>query len=281
MTASLAPTNRHAFTLVELLVVIAILGLLSVIVIPNLTGNIEARRYREAARDASAFVARCQSRAIGSKVPKGLMLEPLRANPDVCLDLYFCDTPDVYAGETMTSAATIAPPDNASAGTLAVTFDNATQDRLTTQPDFCKAGDTIQFGGTGAKFKFLPPGAVTMWFEDNQNTRNTSWPRATGAGLPFKIWRQPSRGPAGVLQLQKGAAIDLAWCCLGVRPFRDFMDASITDNSISILFDSSGKPMEKLATRSGWPARARMPAMLELSVPPERNAPHAVPGPGR
>ena len=244
MTASRLLTNRRAFTLIELLVVIAILGLLSVIVIPNLTGNIEARRYREAARDASAFIARSQSRAIGSKTSKGVMLQPLTSNPDVCLDLFFSDTPDVYAGETSTSAATIAPPSNASAGTLAVQFDSATQSRLQTETDFCKTGDTIQFGGTGAKFKFLPPGAVTMWFEDNQNTRNTSWPRATGAGLPFKIWRQPTRGPGGVLQLQKGAAIDLAWCCLGVRPFRDFMDASITDNSISILFDSSGKPME-------------------------------------
>ena len=244
MAAPIAPDHRRGFTLVELLVVIAILGLLSVIVIPNLTGNIEARRYSEAARDASAFVARCQSRAIGSKVPKGLMLEPLSANPDSCLDLFFADTPEVYAGEMTTSSATIAPPPNASAGTLAVTFDLATQNRLATEPDFCKAGDAIQFGGTGAKFKFLPPDAVTMWFEDNQNTRNTSWPRATGSGLPFKIWRQPARGPAGVFQLQKGAAIDLAWCCLGVRPFRDFMDPSITDNSISILFDSSGKPME-------------------------------------
>jgi prepilin-type N-terminal cleavage/methylation domain-containing protein len=244
MTAPSARSHHRGFTLVELLVVIAILGLLSVIVIPNLTGNIEARRYREAGRDGSAFIARSQSRAIGSKTPKGVMLQPLTSNPDVCIDLFFSDTPDVYAGETATSTATIDPPANASAGTLAVQFDGATQSRLQTETGFCKAGDAIQFGGTGAKFKFLPPNAVTMWFEDNQNTRNTSWPRSSGAGLPFKIWRQPTRGPGGVLQLQKGAAIDLAWCCLGARPFRDFMDTSITDNSVSILFDSSGKPLE-------------------------------------
>jgi prepilin-type N-terminal cleavage/methylation domain-containing protein len=244
MAASPAVTFRTAFTLIELLVVVAILGLLSVIVIPNLSGNIEARRYREAARDVSAFMARCQSRAIGAREPKGAMLQPLAANSAVCLDLYFSDTPEIYAGETSTSTAVIAAPSTASAGTLAITFDTATRDRLVSEPTFCRPGDAIQFGGTGAKFKFLPPDRVAMWFEDNQNTRNTSWPRATGAGLPFKIWRQPSRGTGGVLQLQKGAAIDLAWCCLGSRPFRDFMDTSIADNAISILFDASGKPLE-------------------------------------
>jgi len=38
------------FTLVELLVVIAIMGLLAVIVLPNIAGTITSRRYREAAR---------------------------------------------------------------------------------------------------------------------------------------------------------------------------------------------------------------------------------------
>jgi prepilin-type N-terminal cleavage/methylation domain-containing protein len=244
MASPLVGTRRTGFTLVELLVVVAILGLLGVLVIPNLAGSIEGRRYMEAARDVSAFIARCQSRAIGAKEPKGALLQPLVANSAVCLDLFFSDTPEVYAGETTSATAVIDPPPSAAANTLSITFDAATQNRLTTDPTFCRTGDAIQFGGTGAKFKFLPPNQVTMWFEDNQNTRNTSWPRATGAGLPFKIWRQPTRGTGGALQLQRAAAVDLAWCCLGTRPFRDFMDTSITDNAISILFDASGKPLE-------------------------------------
>ena len=244
MAETSKPNNRRGFTLVELLVVIAILGLLSVMVIPNLSGNINSRRYREAARDTSAFIARCQSRAIGASEPKGVMLQPLSANTSTAIDLYFSSTPAVYSGETSTSVATVSGITNVTAGPLPVTFDSVTQSRLATEPDFCQSGDLIQFGGMGAKYKFLPPDHVTMWFEDNQNPRNTSWPRASGAGLPFKVWRQPARGTGGALQLQKGAAIDLAWCCLGTRPFRDFMGTNIPDNSISILFDASGKPTD-------------------------------------
>jgi prepilin-type N-terminal cleavage/methylation domain-containing protein len=242
MPALLFSERRRGFTLVELLVVIAILGLLSAIVLPNISGSVDSRRYRDAALDVSAFIARCHSRAIGSRGPKGLMMQPLSANTAASVDLFFADAPDVYAGETSAATATIASGQNLTTGPLTVTFDLATQSRLS-QSGFCVAGDAIQFGTGGSLFKFLPPNQITMWFEDNQNIRNTAWPRAA-AGLPFKIWRQPTRGTGGSLQLQKGACIDLAWSCLGTTPFSAFMGTNIPDNSISIMFDASGKPME-------------------------------------
>jgi prepilin-type N-terminal cleavage/methylation domain-containing protein len=264
-------TNRAGFTLMELLVVVAILSLLSVIVLPNISGSVNSRRYRDVARNVSAFIARCQSRAIGSREQKGVMFQPLAANTAASIDLYFADTPDVYSGETTGSYATL----GAVAGTVApVNFvtacgtcggsgavggstcgtcgggllaDGATQSRLGI-PRFVTDGDTIQFGGSGPKFKFLPSvGAVTMWYEDNQNTRNTAWPRNPPAGyggLPYKIWRQPSRGTGGALQIQKGVGIDLAWSCLGTVPFNAFMTTNTADNTISVMFDSTGKPSE-------------------------------------
>jgi len=242
MAATLPSARRRGFTLIELLVVIAILGLLSVVAIPTISGTIDSRRYRDAARDVSAFVARCQSRSIGSRSPKGVMLQPLAANTAAALDLFFADVPDVYAGETSSAVATIVGGQNLATGPLTVSFDVATQARLS-QAGFCTAGDAIQFGAGGGLFKFLPPNQITMWFEDNQNIRNTPWPRAA-AGLPFKIWRQPTRGPGGSLQVQKGAAIDLFWSCLGTTPFSAFMGTTMPDNSISIMFDNSGRPTE-------------------------------------
>jgi len=242
MTAKAAIRTRRGMTLVELLVVVAILGLLSAIVLPNISRNTPSRNYREGARSASTFIARCQSRAIGANEPRGVMLQPLANDLASSIDFYFADTPETYSGETATSVATVQPVSgNLSSGTLGVTFDSLTQARLGVT-GFCTVGDTIQFGGVGPKYKFIPPSAVTMWFEDNQNTRNTSWPRATG--LPFRIWRQPTRGTGGSLQLQKGAAIDLAWCCLGTRPFSTFMTTLLQDNTITLLFDSAGKPSE-------------------------------------
>jgi len=236
-----ARSRRAGFTLMELLVVVAILSLLSVIVLPNISGSVNSRRYRDVAKNVSAFIARCQSRAIGAREQKGVMFQPLAANTAASIDLYFADTPDVYAGETTSSVATLG---SLSGTTVPVTFDVATQYRLSI-PGFTTDGDTIQFGGSGPKFKFLPSaGAVTMWYEDNQNTRNTAWPRNPPSGLPFKIWRQPTRGTGGALQIPKGVCIDLAASCLGTVPFSAFMTTNTADNTISIMFDSTGKPSE-------------------------------------
>ena len=243
MLASLIRSNRRGFTLVELLVVITILGLLSVIVIPNLTGTISSRRYRDAAQNINAFIARCHSRAIGARGPRGVMLQPLSTNTAAALDMYFADAPDIYAGETSASTAFIAGGQNMTTGPLVVTFDQATQSRLS-QAGFCSTGDAIQFGGVGSTFKFISPNQIAMWVDENQNIRNTSWPRTGSGGLPFKIWRQPTRGTGGSLQLQKGACVDLPWSCLGTTPFSTFMGTNISDNSISIMFDASGKPIE-------------------------------------
>jgi prepilin-type N-terminal cleavage/methylation domain-containing protein len=264
-----ASTTRAGFTLLELLVVITILSLLSVVVLPSLSGSVNSRRYRDAAKNVSAFIARCQSRAIGARASRGVMLQPLSGNTASAIDLHFADTPDVYAGESIDSAVTF----NAVGGTAMtvnfvtpcstcngtglvgglacatcagnrVTPDTNTQARLAIT-NFCMTGDTIQFGGSGPKFKFVPPNGVTMWFEDNQNTRNTAWPQQSGSGgVPFRIWRQPTRGTGGGLQIGKGVCIDLAASTMGTVPFSAFMTTNVAENTISIMFDSTGKPSE-------------------------------------
>lgn len=246
-------TRRAGFTLLELLVVITILSLLSVIVLPNLSGSVNSRRYRDAARNVSAFIARCQSRAIGASASRGVMLQPLSGNTASSIDLYFADTPEPYAGEMIDSVAALDYSSfNYITGTsVPIAFDLATQARLLTA-NFCLTGDTIQFGGTGAKYKLVLTGAaaaplrVGMWFEDNQNPRNTAWPQppTTGGGLPFRIWRQPTRGTGGGLQIAKGACIDLAASTMGTVPFSAFMTTNVAENTISIMFDATGKPSE-------------------------------------
>ena len=239
-----ATTVKTGLTLIELLVVVAIMALLAVTVIPNLRTKTTERTYQVAARSTSAFIASCQSRAIGANRPRGLMLQPLAADPTQVIDVFFADTPTPYSGETASTVAAIGDP---LGNGWSVTFsdDPLTRTRLAT-PGFCFAGDAIQFGGAGPKYKLIPPQSnaaclVQMRSEDNQNIRNTAWPR--GNNLPFKIWRQPNRGSGGGLQLRKGAAIDIGACCLGTRPFSTFMTIS-PSAPISLLFDATAKPSE-------------------------------------
>jgi len=251
----------RGMTLVELLVVVAILTILSVVVLPNITGTIDSRRVREAARSVSTFIARAQSRAIGAVDPRGLILQPSTADADVVIDLYVATVPPVYAGEFPDSRARLdyAPAPLPSAAQ--VTFLDDDTSRRLANTDLTSDGDGIQFGGRGPYYRFTPPtpsvaGTVRMWTDNNQSSRNTPWPQAGGAGLPFKIRRQPARASAGLLQLQRGAAIDLAWSTMGDKVLSSSLPDAALGAAISgrivvnqpfpicILFDASGKPTE-------------------------------------
>jgi type II secretory pathway pseudopilin PulG len=259
--------NRHrpsAITLTELLVVIAILLILSVTVLPNLTAAIDSRRIREASRAVSTFVARAQSRTIGAVEPRGFMLQPAAADADVAVDLYFADVPPAYAGQEQDSVVRILPYGESLPTSVTAEFlrrgerDDNTSQEITR---LCSDGDGIQFGGRGPYYRFTPPNVVSMWADDGQTPRNTPWPRGFSvygpdAGLPFRIRRQPSRASSGLLQLQRGAAIDLSWSTMGTRVLSgtlagDDLGPGITGRIVTnptqpicVLFDAAGRPAE-------------------------------------
>lgn len=253
--------DNRGMTLTELLVVIAILMLLSVVVLPNIAGTIDSRRIREGARGVSSFVARAQSRAIGSVEPRGLILQPTAADADIAIDLFFADVPTAYGGEYPDSRVTFSYDDQNAPTVASLTYvragglDTDTAQRVSAT-DICHDGDSIQFGGRGPYFRWTKPNLVTMWTGNNQNYRNTPWPRSDADGIPFKIQRQPGRASAGLLQLQRGAAVDLAWSTLGTRVLSNALPAAVLGAGVTgrivsdqtqpicILFDGSGKPTE-------------------------------------
>jgi prepilin-type N-terminal cleavage/methylation domain-containing protein len=250
-------TPARGMTLVELLVVVAILLILSVVVLPSITGTIDSRRIREGARAVSTFIARAQSRAIGATDPRGFILQPSAADPEVAIDFYFADVPPVYAGQAIDSRATLDYGMAVLPSSAQVTFlDPATATRLATT-DLARDGDGIQFGGRGPFYRFTPAtSTVRMWPDNNQSPRNTPWPQASADGMPFKIRRQPARASAGLLQLQRGAAIDLAWSTIGDRVLSSSLPDAALGAAISgrivanqgfpicVLFDGSGKPTD-------------------------------------
>jgi prepilin-type N-terminal cleavage/methylation domain-containing protein len=242
--------RRRGMTVLELMVVVMILGLLAVVVLPSLTESIDSRRYREVARSVASFIARAQVRALDAGEPKGFMIQPLEGDPQAAIELFLASTPSAYCGESVASWVTIEDVGaNANVSQLRLEFDPLSRSRIDAGDGFVQRGDAIRFGTAGPDYCLLPQGpAVRMWAEDGQTSGNTPWPR--GIQVPFRILRQPKRASTGVLQLQRGAAIDIAWSCIGTRPLADprvpVSQRIVQDISrpISLLFDASGKPRQ-------------------------------------
>lgn len=270
-------------TLVELLVVIGILGLLSAVVLPAIGTTTEARRYREAGRSLSTFIARSQSRGINSDDAKGFLIQPLPNNPSAAIDLYFANTPSAYAGALSSSRAVVNIGTFANQLPVQFVLDGVDSDgdgrpdidgsslSQLTLPGFCTTGDLMQFGGAGPFFEFVPPSAggplIRMRGDFNQSPRNTAWPRTTDSGAPFRILPQPRRASSGLLQLQRGAAIDLAWSCLGGRTLGmgGIIAAAAQQAPVAVMFDAAGKPSE-LIHSGGLRTRITEPLFLLIGA---------------
>lgn len=255
-----ADRTRSGMTLIELLVVVMILGMLSLTVLPTLSGTLGQRRFRDAAGNLSTFIARAQTRALNAKEPRGFILQPLDSAPNAAIDLFLADTPAAYAGEWSTSRVKIDYP----SGSLAF-MDLETIARVSGD-SFCRAGDAIQFGGSGQYFRFEPPAAVTMWdagaTSRSQSHFNTVLPRTGPDGVSFRIRRQPTRASTGVLQLQQSTAVDLRWCSVNGKLFSDFRSGN---TSVTVLYDMAGRP-EQIVHSNGQRMIVRSPIYLLVGL---------------
>ena len=270
-------------TLVELLVVVAILGLLSVVVLPNLSNPGDARKAREAARAVSGFIANVQSRAIGTRGGSGLWLEPLQ-NPIadsaglqhvVVIDLFAAQIPEPYAGEAINSTVKVTP--NGASAALSFQPNGAfiLPPALLASPNLA-----IRFANSPALFRLSAvSGNTAVAATDasrNQTPYSTPWPVADVNGIGYEVFLPATKNPAASLTLGNGMAIDLSWTqlgSLGPPPSTQLIQPS------QVLYDSSGRPSS--VVRSGGQSEPMVDPVCLLVAPLEmiqENACFTTPG---
>jgi type II secretory pathway pseudopilin PulG len=234
-------------TLVELLVVVAILGLLSVVVLPNLSKPGDARKAREAARAVSGFIANVQSRAIGTRGGAGLWIEPLQntitvgsVQHIVAIDLFAAQIPDPYAGEALNAVVMVNPNGASARLSFQPNGSFVLPSTLVTSPNLA-----IRFANSPALFRLSsvnstanPPSAVaTMDASRNQTPSSTPWPVADVNGIGYEAFLPAAKDSATSLTLANGMAIDLTWTNFGSLGPPTNQDPS------QVLYDNSGRPV--------------------------------------
>lgn len=262
-------------TLVELLVVVAILGLLSVVVLPNLANPGDARKAREAARSVSGLVANVQSRAIGTRTGGGLWIEPLQNVVTdslglahvVAIDLFAAQIPEPYAGEALNSTVIVAPAPSGTAATL--TFQNGfiLPATLTNSSNM-----VIRFAGSPTSFRLLPftgsPTTATMNLGRGQTPYNTAWPVTMSTGVAYEVLLAAAKDPSAAVTLGDGMAVDLTWTYLGsAGPWGFAPTSSPPLQPSQVLYDSSGRPAD--VVRSGGLAEPMIEPVCLLVAPLE------------
>jgi len=217
--------RRRGLTLIELLVVVAIIVLLATVTISGLAPIMEGRKIREAARELNAQIARARAEAKGQSRPVGIWIQRQNGRPEASLDVFLCETPPPYGGDSLSARARIT-------GNVASL---APASGLQTLP--VQIGDYIRFGFSGPKYRITQVDANSQTVTFATTTDGLPPPQARDPGVPYQIFRRPIRATARPVQMPNTAAIDLAHS--GMGPAGTF-NATSTE-PILIVFDVDGR----------------------------------------
>ena len=244
-------------TLIELLVVISILGLLTVIVIPALSGNRENNANRNASQQVSGLISQSRNDAISAGRWAGFtVLE--NENGLNGLDIARCRVPPRYRGDLDASTLTFTqnPFGNRNvtgpiAGLLSLTPDNISDVNSLNRAGV-RVNDFISFNGEPLRYRIVPfhniPNPSNPFVSQQGfriapvgSTLTTPWP-PSGVPMAFSIERQP-RVVGSTIALSTESSIDMRWSGYGgLGSYTEFWDgtADTLPPQVSVLFDERG-----------------------------------------
>ena len=236
-------------TLIELLVVITILGLLTVIVIPALSGNRENNANRNASQQVSGLISQSRNDAISAGRWAGFtVLPPASGLSDNGLDIARCRVPPPYRGDLLpsnvqfrTSASPNIRPFVSGSFSIAPFLNIVTAN--------VQAGDLISFRGQPQRYEIATsptPGPTGF------NILNTGvampWP-PTDVDMTFSIERQP-RVVGSTISLATESSVDMTWSGYGgIGAYTQFA----AGDQVSVLFDERGTLRELVINGSRTP----------------------------
>lgn len=239
-------------TLIELLVVISILGLLSVLVLPAVSGNRENTANQNAAQQMSGLISQSRNDAISAGRWSGLSVLPTE------LDIARCRVPPPYRGDLLDSTLQFTQSafgsrnvTGSAAGILSLT-PFAPNDRDSMNRAGVTSGDYITFDGQPLRYEIVPfhnnPNPSLPFVSENGfrispvgSPLTTPWPPAN-VPMTFAIERQP-RIVGSAIALSTESSIDMRWSGYGSGgSYITFWLGTVgtAPPQVSLLFDERG-----------------------------------------
>ncbi|HEY2826856.1 MAG TPA: prepilin-type N-terminal cleavage/methylation domain-containing protein, partial [Pirellulales bacterium] len=279
-----SPT-RAGFTLAELMIVILIICVVTIATIPLLQPAMDSRRIREAARIVSSQFAAAQNEAVASGHTVGVWLEKLHLGGPVagptttsiategnsCMDMYLCENPQPYAGESANATCQVSFVSEAlDPQGIRVNVNIYFPTGTFTPAGIVQLGDQIVFNYRGTSYMIDGPDSDGDGFLDQVDDitpvtahailqdHASSWPQSPAKSAPvsYQILRLPVKSVNTAVQLPNGSVIDLSFCGMGnpstsssdvgwfgtlVTPPPQSLSFNQDTHSLAVLFDSSGR----------------------------------------
>lgn len=243
-------SRQEAYTLVELLIVIMIAILLAVVTLPAAKQMMEDARPREASRILNSTIVTSQARAQSTGRPVGVEFVLQRMNDPgamtavyQCTQLYMCEVPALYAGDTTSAVATV-DLTSGMGGIYNLFFQDQVPNNLTMPPNTGSDNTTATIshltdiapktpGGTGGaedlfeiRFDHRGPWYTArrsqMMNNAFQISMGSNYPIAAGSTMgnwryaSFQIRRPPQR-VGNAVELPRGTCIDMAYSGVGTQ----------------------------------------------------------------